>query len=1501
MTRFYHKLLLLFAGMSLAASPGAFAEGTEIDGLNYVLSTGTTKTATLTFQSNSNSTPNYPDLPDEVVVPATVTSNGIIYTVTGIKYHAFRNCQNITKITLPPLSTAVSYNSSTGKFFDGCTALEEVVFDAEGTVSLPSTTFAGATALKRVVLPQKMTTVNTSLFRDASMIESIESVVWPSAALTVGSSTFNGCTALKEVIGLENVTTINASAFRDCKSLETFSWPVGVKTVNNYTFAGCESLKSVTGMDAVTSMGTYVFQNCSSLETFAWPAAVKAIGNYTFDGCTSLTAATGIDNVTTIGSYAFKGCSSMTEFAIPAGVRSNSSTTGIGTGALEGCTSLTKIILPATFTQTGSGIFSGCTSLTTVVGTDKLTTISANAFKGCTSLTTLEGMDKVTTIDASAFEGCTAFSNFAFPSLTGVGASAFKGCTSLTEVVFAKSAYVNAYAFQDCTNLKRVEFYPTMQYLGENSFRNTGITEVTFPTHFTGNTHMYVGVFEGCKALTTVNIPGTTTLTHYCFGNGAFKNCTALTAVNFPAGATKATSFNGSGVFEGCSALTDLEIPANILTLNAALFTGANGLKNLTLNEGLKTFSAGENVSYLDASKIEELVLPSTLTTIGNYAFHKMPELRKVTLPSTMTKLTTSYLFDGCANLSEVVFPEVFTTIEGSYNFQGCGFETLRFPDSMERMKGQRNFANCEKLTTVVLGKNLTQIYASSESAGINTTNKSYTFYGCTALDNVTVPSGLTLLTGSHLFEGCPVSNLTFEEPATIETIAKMVFAGMTETTEVTLPASLRNLYYRAFYNNPKLEKVTFTAPLADEGVYDEAFISCPALTTVNMPDEFKAIGNRWFHKCTALTDFTMPRDLATIGRSAFYGSGLKNLTFNEKLVELGDSCLFQRTDVKPVFPKTLRRIGSYNFHSNMNVTSGVFDTPVLEEIGAYAFYGCPMTSIDLDNTQVKSIGTFAFYHRKGESLIADIKLPPTLETMGNSSIANSDVCKRIIFSSINPPDVGNSNCAFGGTEQEIYTNAVIYVPPMSYDAYRSTAHISRFYILNDDLRDNVRRITDIVLSQTEISRWIPCDDELLTATVSHLGEVIGDAEVTWESTDPSVVTVDETGTLSFKTAGTAFVYAHYNDPVYGKLTATCRVNVYDHYYDLTLDEPVVMYVGDSQTMVAHATEVPADVYVDNATYTWQSADTDKLAIDADGNVTALAPGIIAVTVRWTDPDGVAHEASRDVTVMPEFSVDFGDEHSIWMYTGDITRLTKAVATFRGEPVENSKLTWQSADNEVAPVSADGSIYGRTPGVTMVYAIFNDVKVPCTVTVIDPAMYNLTIDMPDANGRLHIYGLKDATELSFMGDIVSGNDRAELSELTHDETDRLPNVETVNGVQTYTVNGPLDTPALPDSEIMALAAETGDISGIVPFTEVRVRYAYNQSTGVDAAEAASAVSLVVDGNTVTILGAEPDAVAAIFDPAGMTVYSGLERTVTIGTPGVYLLTVGNDTFKFVIK
>lgn len=1339
--------------------------------------------------------------------------------------------------TPPPISSIVSGSSGsyTGYLFTGCTSLEEVVFDPSGTLaSVPAYTFANAPALKTVTLPATVKTINNYTFKD--------------------------CAALTTVNGLDNVTSVGTYAFQNCTSLESIVWPADAKTIPNYAFLGCSSLKNVIGTDNVTSVGVNAFQNCTSLESFLWPSGAKTIPNYAFSGCTSLRSVTGMANVTSIGTHVFQGCTSLESFAWP-----------------------------------------------TTNNTD-LRTVPEYMFDGCSSLRNITGTGNITTINAYAFRDCGALNVFDFPKLTTINSYAFYGCASLGSVEYKNSTAVGSHSFENCTGLTTVTFNPSMGAISANAFKNTGITEITLPSDYTIGS----GVFEDCKALKTVNVPATTKNTVYYFGAGGFKNCTALTAVNFLNTETSAGKYiGGMGVFEGCSSLTDFTVPGNIQTLYIAFFRGANALKNLTLSEGIENlYSTNENITvgtgtnFLKDSKIEELVLPSTITNFGrsndmnNYIFQNMPELRKVTLPSTLTALKSDYLFYNCPKLTEVIFPETLVSIDGGYNFSKCGFTKLQFPDNLVHIKGQRNFAECTGLQEVVLGKSLSEIYASSETAGINTTDRSDIFYGCTALDRVVVPSGLKVLTGSYIFSGCPVRELVFQEPATIETIARNVFAEMTETTEITLPASLRNLYWRSISQNPKLETVTFTAPLADDGVYPETFIKNESLKNVSMADGSKAIGNRWFFSCSSLKGFTMPRDLETIGTAAFYRSGLENLTFNDKLVELGDSCLYQRVNVVPVFPKTLRRIGSHNFDDNMNVTSGVFDLPALEEIGDYAFRNCPMTSIDLDKTVIKNIGNYAFYHTAGTSLISDMQFPATLEFMGKASVGNSNVCKRIVFKSPTPPDVSDSNCAFNGPEQSIYRNAKMYVPPMSYDAYRSAAHITRFYFQNDTLRDNIVRITDLRISQTEISRWIPCADESLTTTLAHLGVPVSDYAVTWNSTDPSIVTVDENGTVSFVAPGTAFVTATYADPVYGELTATCRVNVFDHLYDLGIDQPVEMYVGDTQQMMAHATMVPENVYVDGATYGWSTADSSKLTVDGAGVVTAVEPGIVAVTATWTDPDGEVHTAQRNVVIKPEYSVDFGDENAIVMYVGDVTKFTNAVATFRGEPIANSKLAWEAADNTVAMISSEGNIFGRTPGVTQVYAIYKGVKVPCTVTVYDKDMYNLTVYMPDAGGKLHILGLKDDTEVVFAGDITANGKATTLVELKHDGVDKLGEVAD----NKYIVTGPLDVQTPSESEIMSYAAANGEVNSAMPYAELFVRFEDTQTTDIDDISAAEGrIFIVVNGNEVTICGADDESLATVFDTAGMTVYRGLDRTITIGTPGLYMLNIADETFKFIIK
>ena len=88
----------------------------------------------------------------------------------------------------------------------------------------------------------------------------------------------------------------------------------------------------------------------------------------------------------------------------------------------------------------------------------------------------------------------------------------------------------------------------------------------------------------------------------------------------------------------------------------------------------------------------------------------------------------------------------------------------------------------------------------------------------------------------------------------------------------------------------------------------------------------------------------------------------------------------------------------------------------------------------------------------------------------------------------------------------------------------------------------------------------------------------------------------------------------------------------------------------------------------------------------------------------------------------------------------------------------------------------------------------------------------------------------------------------------------------------------------------------------MPYAELFVRFEDTQTTDIDDISAAEGrIFIVVNGDEVTICGADDDSIATVFDTAGMTIYRGLDRTITIGTPGLYMLNIADETFKFIIK
>ena len=94
-------LLLTLLCLSLSAR----AHDAEVDGIFYNLNAAN-KTATVTFKGYFSATYNN-EYSGDVVIPETVTYNGITYSVTSLADGCFQYCSSLTAITIPNSVTSV--------------------------------------------------------------------------------------------------------------------------------------------------------------------------------------------------------------------------------------------------------------------------------------------------------------------------------------------------------------------------------------------------------------------------------------------------------------------------------------------------------------------------------------------------------------------------------------------------------------------------------------------------------------------------------------------------------------------------------------------------------------------------------------------------------------------------------------------------------------------------------------------------------------------------------------------------------------------------------------------------------------------------------------------------------------------------------------------------------------------------------------------------------------------------------------------------------------------------------------------------------------------------------------------------------------------------------------------------------------------------------------------------------------------------------------------------
>ena len=292
-------------------------------------------------------------------------------------------------------------------------------------------------------------------------------------------------------------------------------------------------------------------------------------------------------------------------------------------------------------------------------------------------------------------------------------------------------------------------------------------------------------------------------------------------------------------------------------------------------------------------SSLSEIVIPSSVASIGDSAFSWCDSLSKIVIPSSVTCIGDEAFYD-CDSLSEIVIPSSVTCI-GDRAFNGCfSLKYISIPKSVICLNGNPFAGWTGKLEC------LSPNFVYEDDVLFNKDKSRIISFRNQNIKSYVIPSSVTSI-GDSAFDTChSLSEIVI--PSSVTSIGDWAFAGCRYLSEIVIPSSVTSIGKSAFFRCHSLSVIVIPSSVTSIG--DHAFWFCDSLSEIVIPPSVTSIGKGAFSSCDSLSEIVIPSSVTSIGDSAF--AGCRSLS--EIVIPSSVTCIGKGAFYKCKFPDNLKK-----------------------------------------------------------------------------------------------------------------------------------------------------------------------------------------------------------------------------------------------------------------------------------------------------------------------------------------------------------------------------------------------------------------------------------------------------------------------------------------------------------------------------------------------------------------------------------------------------------------